>query len=127
MGDNMRRFTVEDYNEISTWYLSRNMTPVRQDFLPPVGFIVPGVAAGFIMQTDSNLAILEPFISNKESKSIERHEALDKIMAALVEYAKSTECKGIFGFSTSHPMIRRALRQGFIVNEINSSTVFKEL
>lgn len=123
----MRRFTETDYNEISAWYLKRNMTPVRQDFLPKVGFIVDGVAAGFLIQTDANIAILEPFISNKDAKSHERHAALDAIMEILVNTAEEMGCHGIFGFSTSLPMIRRALKQGFIVNEINSSTVFKEL
>ena len=123
----VRRYTSEDYTTLCTWFHERNMIPVQESFLPKVGFVVPGLAMGFLVQTDAGFCIIEPFISNKSSSNEDRDMALNVIVEVLTATAKQMGYKGIFGFSTSLPMIRRVLKQGYIVNEVNSSTVFKEL
>jgi len=123
----IRRYTPEDYKELTSWYTKRNMVLVQEYHLAKIGFIVEGVAAGFLIQTDANMGILEPFIANPEASKEDRDTALDMIIEALVHTAQELGYMSVFGFGKSLPMIRRSARHGFIVIEVNSSTMFKEI
>jgi len=120
-----RRYNTGDLEEIRSWYEKRGMQLIPS-LIPPVGFIVPGIAAGFMISTNTTAAILEPFIANPEVSEWERDTALRYILDKLVEQA-AFECNThVFGFSTSQTMIRRALDMGFKLTE-TSSTVVKEI
>ncbi len=93
---------------------------------PPIGFIVPGVAVGFIMQTDTKCAILEPFVSNLKIPREQRDVALSLILTKLTTYAKNSGFKAVFGFSRNLPMLKRAKLQGFRHVE-HCETIIKEL
>lgn len=121
-----RKYMNEDFEEIRSWYDMRGMTVELQD-LPKVGFIVPGVAAGFIMQTDTNCCILEPFIANPLTLKKCREVALDSIFKHLIKEAQTLGFKKIFGFSTHLKMVWRAQTFGFRVIETNCLTVIKDL
>lgn len=110
---------------IDHWFQARG-SKAAQDLLPKVGFIVPGIAAGFLMQTDTGCCILEPFIANKDTDKAERNKALEAIMGELIQEASRLGFKRIFGFSSNEPMISRALKFGFVIVE-ESTTVCKEL
>lgn len=120
-----RRFNTGDLEEIGSWYQKRGMQLIPS-LIPPVGFIVPGIAAGFMMSTNTTAAILEPFIANPDASQHDRDKALTIILEELVNQA-AFECNThVFGFSTSQTMIRRALDMGFKLTE-TPSTVVKEL
>lgn len=120
-----RKYNDEDFEAIDSWYKSRG-SKASKDLLPKIGFIVPGVAAGFLMQTDTGCCILEPFIANRYTDKAERHSALDAIMRDLIYEAKTLGFSRIFGFSSNEPMIARSLKHGFVIVE-ESTTVVKEL
>lgn len=124
--DKCRKYSPEDFEAIQSWYKSRDMAPL-EDLIPKIGFIVPGVAAGFMMQTDTKCCILEPFISNPLVDSEKRKEALDLIMGELILEAFQLGYNRIYGFSTVPSMVNRALKWGFKTVEKNSTTVCKEL
>lgn len=121
----VRKYGIEDFKAIVPWYEARGYKPSK-DMIPPTGFIVPGVAAGFLMKTDTGACILEPFIANPETSKIERNNAINAIMVDLIKEARVLGFSRIFGFSSNEPMIERALKHGFIVVE-ESTTVVKEL
>lgn len=123
--DNTRRINDDDLSEIISWYDKRGMA-IIPELLSNVGFIVPGIAAGYLMGTDTRACILEPFIANPEASEAERDSALHSILAALTEKAEAMGFYYIFGFAASQSMIRRALEQGFYCSEQNT-TVIKEL
>lgn len=125
-GMEIRPFIDSDYSTVCAWYHGRNKTPVPKEFLPRIGFVVDSIAMGFLMQTDSNLCILEPFIANPEAPSPIRDEALKMVLSTLVATAANMGYKAVFGFSTSTTMVQRALSQGFKLVEVNA-TVMKEL
>lgn len=100
---------------------------VQPGDLPTVGFIVPGIAGGFLMQTDTNSCIFEPFIANPESYGQDRDEALIQIMQDLLNAAKDKGYKRVFGFSTHPGMVSRALSLGFTIIENTSATVCKDI
>lgn len=66
-----------------------------QGYLPASGFIVDGVAVGFVLFTNSAIGILDYFISNPEVEFSERSEAISKITESLLILAKTSGCKAI--------------------------------
>lgn len=96
------------------------------DLLSPVGFIIPGIAAGFLMSTPTKACILEPFIANPEADIADRDLALRTILSSLVDKAEAMGFDYIFGFAASPTMIERAVEQGFYCSE-KAVTVIKDL
>lgn len=84
----IKQFEESDLKEIASWYRARNIPIPDADMIPSVGFIIPGIAAGFLIRTDVKLAIIGDFISNSQTSSEERSEALDRIASALCSEAK---------------------------------------
>lgn len=121
-----RKYGYRDFRAISQWYEARSLTVPPHDALPKEGIIVPGVAAGFLMQTDTSSCILEPFIANPKASIGLRNEALNLILHQLTERAKQLGYDRAFGFASSETMIKRSLDQGFRAIEL-CTTVCKEL
>lgn len=121
-----RKYTDRDFEEVRSWYIKRGIVMEARD-LPQTGFIVPGIAAGFIMKTDTSCCILEPFIANPFTLKGSREVALDSIFENLIKEAQDLGFKKIFGFSTHLKMIWRAQSFGFRVIETGSLTVVKDI
>lgn len=94
----------DDLVEINNWLRARGDKNLDLDFLPPQGFIVPGVAAGFLMTTNANIAFLEHFVSNSAAKREERADALDQIAKILIRAAEGSGIRMIMAI-TKHPNI----------------------
>lgn len=122
----IRMYKPEDESMIRAWYEARGMT-LNASMLPKVGFICPGLAAGWLLQTDTKIAILEPFIANPNADKYDRDEALNKLLVRLELMAGQLGYTHVYGFSTSPTMIKRALDLGFKVLEKRSTTVNKEV
>jgi len=123
----LRRFHMDDFTDLNSWYYRRKGENFPMRYLSPTGVIVPGVAAGFLIQTDAHFGILEPFISNPEASKEDRDRALHMILERLTSMAKKIDYKVIYGFSTNKIMLDRAISQGFEIQELNSTTVKKVL
>lgn len=109
----MRRFVQSDLDEINTWYAARGAPSIPLSTLPEVGEIEPGVAAGFLYQTDSTLALVEGYVSNPEAPSDARNAALDGITAALIADAKALGVQQVVALCTDKGIEERAQRHGF--------------
>lgn len=120
-----RKYELDDYWQLAEWWAARKIV-MAEDVLPPTGFIVPGIAAGFLIKTDTSCCIIEPFIANPRANKEDRDAALNKIMLDLIEEARFLGFKRIFGFSSRESMIERALNCGYVIVE-ESTTVCKEL
>ena len=110
---NLRAFNPLDLDEMNRWYTLRQEPSVRVEMLPRLGFIAPGVAAGFLYQTDSALALVEGLVSNPEALLCRRVKALSMILAALTEAAKDFGFKLVVGSSKRTGPVSLTLRQGF--------------
>ena len=80
----VRPFTESDLPEFNRWLALRGMLPLRRSSLPRMGRIVPGVAAGFLMQTDTDRAFLEPLLTNPEAPPNQRNDAINEIVLSLM-------------------------------------------
>jgi hypothetical protein len=108
----VRKFTEDDLEEVMGWFHSRKIE-ITPDYLPQIGFISPGIAAGFIYQTDANFCIFESFISNPNTTKDERNAALNSIVTYMIQEAKELGFSDAYGFATSQSMIRHGMEQGF--------------
>lgn len=120
-----RKVKYDDLDEILGWFKSRKIE-LTPDYLPETGFIVPGIAAGFIYKTDANFCIFESFVANPNATPGSREEALNCIVEAMIKEAQKMGYKDAYGFATSQSMIRRGKAQGFKHVE-HCETIIKDL
>lgn len=98
---------------IDEWYHERNMDAPPHSSYPEVGFIVPGVAVGFLYQTDSDICMLDGYVSNPKSTEEERDEALDAITTALLDMGRYNGFKECLIISQSKAILARAKKYRF--------------
>lgn len=88
--------------------------------LPPIGAIIPDLAAGWIYRTDGAVAILDPLVRNPEISKEEADQALDYIVESLIRTARNLHPSGnlprirvLVAHARQPAVIERALRHGF--------------
>jgi hypothetical protein len=101
------------YPEVASWFTARSLPIPSHHSLPTNGFIVPGVAAGFLYLTDSDVSILDCFISNPKTTEVERDEALDSIAHHLIACASLHDTKILICNTTLKAIKDRAVFLGF--------------
>lgn len=111
--DNIKEYTPKDYYEISSWFWGRDMAVPLPEDLPEVGLIVPGVAAGFLIWTDTSVAILDFFITNPKEISFKRGRALNDIIDGLMLRAKQIGFTKVKCDSNIAAIQRKAKSLGF--------------
>lgn len=111
-----------DLPEIKSWYRNRFMPIPPDDLFPEHGFICPGIAAGFMISTNTKLAFLEHFITNPESKSSDRRIAIDKIAEKLIAMGKEQGIKAFTAISGHPSIFQLCAKHGF--SEIPNIKVF---
>lgn len=102
-----------DFNEINLWRHWRGLDILSRDFYPNTGLMVHGVAAGWLVETDSKVALLENFISNPKAYKQERMEAVKEIGHDLAEYAKRRGYTKLFIITNSGVIEKYALEEKY--------------
>lgn len=111
-----------DIPEINSWYAARDLAPPLEYTLPPDGFIVQGIGAGFLILTNSGFGILEHFISNPEAPSTDRHLVMDMIAGALINLGHAMGMKTFIAI-TKHPAIEKLCAK-YELKELQGMKVF---
>ncbi len=108
----VRRWNKEkDFNQVWAWGLQYN-EDYRIELFPDVGFIVDGVAAYFLYQTDSKVCWLENMVSNKKADPKIKDEAIQKISIAILQEAKDLGFKVAYATTDNVSVIKRAVTLG---------------
>jgi hypothetical protein len=108
----VRYVPEEHFAQVDQWHKEWNQT-VTPDALPKVGFIVPGLAVGFLYQTDSSVGMIETFIVPKNADKVERGKAIDAIILAIIAEARRLGFKSLLGSTQLDAMVKRVERLGF--------------
>jgi hypothetical protein len=108
-----RRVVDLDFDEIERWFEARNHKMPHKYFFPKIGFIVDNIAAGFIYMTDSNVGIIDVYISNPSIDGLVRGHALDEITQELIKSAQFYGLKLIKCDTKLEKVKNRALSFGF--------------
>lgn len=122
----IRRYEDKDYESICWWFKLRNMKCLDRSSLPKCGFIAENVACGFLYKTDSDIGILECYISNPDASTLERTTALNRITVLLLGHAAFEGIKHV-KYNTNLNVVRQmAKTHGFrFVGDYSS--YFKEI
>ena len=100
--------------EVNEWNRAQRVPAVAPTMLPRVGFIVPGVAVGWLYQTDSAMGLIENFVTNPGAPRRDRWEAISEIALALAHHAKSVGIQAL-KITTGHRSLGRiAIRHGCV-------------
>jgi hypothetical protein len=109
----VRHYIDSDLKEINRWEAlhGADLTPIEA--LPQVGFIYPGVCAGFLLQTDSAVCFLDGFTANPEVEKEKRRLALDSVTEKLLITAKDLGFKSVLAFTSNESIKARCNRYEF--------------
>lgn len=111
------------YRDVASWWDSHNWPIIPLSTLPKVGFVAMDkddpIAAAWLYQTDSDLSILEWYISDPKSDWKKREEALGDIINAASEFAKENGFKTIFTFCNNKRLIDKLQSNKFQKTENN--------
>lgn len=97
----MRPFAPQDLDELNRWYAARGLPLVPLSALPAIGVVVDGVAAGFLYRTDSDIALLDGYVTNPAAGGRARRAAFDAIVEELVRAAKCAGARRVIGMAAS--------------------------
>jgi hypothetical protein len=109
----LKRFTSDDLDEMNSWYKGRNMPELPLESLPEVGFIVKGLACGFIYNMEDKIGLIEGYITPNNVNHRERDEALDLVTQSLLSAAKDLNLNKIMVLTQAQAIYERALKFGF--------------
>lgn len=100
-------------DEINAWATARGLAGTTRRTLPHAGFIVPGVAVGFLFRTEADIGMLDSFITNPVASPEERHDALTLIEDALIESARERQIHRLIMLTQDDGLRSRAPLHGF--------------
>lgn len=123
--------TDDKYDVLSQWWKQWRWTPVDRDFLPDIGFMVNDegidVCAGFIYFGGS-VAWIEFIVSNPKYRGRERRrEALELIVATLVEVARASDRKYCYSLLKNNSLMDVYSTVGFTKGDSNATEMILKL
>lgn len=83
------------YKAIASWYHARDLEAPIPDAIPDIGYIVDGKVAGWLHRTDTNMAIIDTYISNPHSTRSSRRHAVELLTATLLDAAGVMGCNKV--------------------------------
>lgn len=113
----VRPYELTDYPTIVEWAEQYGIEQ-RETGLPKTGFIVPGVAAGFIYSTDSDCCWIENVIANKDATKDEKDEALDLLVPALLQKAEEMGFRVAYATTNNVNLILKVKEYGGLVRPL---------
>ena len=110
---------IETYNpeyhidQLKEWFIQWEIHHSAFETLPTTGLIIDGICAIFMYETNSELCLIEHFISNRNCKAEARLKGLDLISDAMISFAKSKGYKKMCLTTRHEKVIERCLIRGF--------------
>lgn len=124
--------TVEPFNkekhasEILQWYREWDMQTDERFFDAP-GFIVPKLAALFVMPTGTKIACIECMVSKRNADRSQVFEAFLAIQREIEKFAKVRGIEKLIGFSANPATLAISERGGYQISNTPSLLMVKEL
>jgi len=108
----VRRYEREDFDQIANWAREGYGTDYEEHQFPETGFIVDGVAAYFLYQTDSSICYLENLISNPKADVELKAKGITLVVDALLEEAKEQGFSVAYATTGIPTVVFRAMQYG---------------
>ena len=124
----VERFQAElHYPAFCKWTRFYELNPLPLQFLPQSGFVVEGVAMGFMYRTDSKMALIENLSANPMIPRQTATRGLDAVVTAIAEEGRALGFEVLIGYTNVEAVIQRALRHGFTTDDEKFQVVTKVL
>lgn len=104
------RIKAKDYPYIASWYKERGIRPPAWQDLSETGWIADNRVAGWLLCTNSSVAIIENIISKPNSVPSLRRESLHKLVGFMIDSALLLGYTNIVAAS-KHPKIDKLAKQ----------------
>jgi hypothetical protein len=102
---------------------ARGLPEPPREYLPPTSAVVElggfPIAIGFVLLTDSPIAILCNFVSDPSIEKEIRHEAVDILTDVCIDYAKGKGFAAVSGITAVPIMQKRFEKRKFFKIETN--------
>jgi hypothetical protein len=127
----IKPYNTQYYGTLSFWWQLHGWPAIPETSLPKTGIVVEvegkPVVAGFLYNTDSNIAWLEMVVGNPLCDKIVRSNALDILIPALLAEAHKLG-KSIVFSSLEHPaLLERYKKFGAVEADTNITNVIWRL
>ena len=106
----VRPIFKEDMAEINRWLQGHGAIPLDDDDTPPLGFMVDGVAAGFLFQTGTRIGFIEMFCGNPEASRSDVYQGLELVLREAVAASRAVGIRRLITM-TCRPSIAKCLRE----------------
>lgn len=106
-----RKYEPDDFDELAKWGAEWG-AEYREDQFPHIGFIVEGVAAYFLYQTDSSVCWLENMIAKRGVSENVRTQALELLIDAILKEASELGFSVAYATTDNIPVAKRAKEHG---------------
>jgi hypothetical protein len=113
----------QDYDTICRWFAAWGWPAIPQESLPKIGAI-NDIAAAWLYQTDSDIALIEWFVTDKDAKD-NREEAKQDIISFLTVAANRMGFKNVLTFIRNPNLIRSFEKNGFFITDNNVKIMTK--
>lgn len=107
----------EDMAEIAGWARARGHEWPPPEWLPPTGYWVPGLAAGWLLLTNCGRAFLEDFMINPRADRAESSKALFLIESYCAERALRQGARYLIGTTKIESIRGRVRVAGYEVSD----------
>lgn len=116
-----RLYTPDDYPMVCKWWESWGWPCIPEESLPSIGVVIESdntpVSAAWIYRTDSNMCLLEWFISSKETTKQQRKGSVEALIKASTEMAKSLGFSRVFCSVRNANLMKKLENSGFAKTE----------
>jgi hypothetical protein len=113
--------------EVAQWLTKHSFPLPPEHLLPTTGFIVEGIACGFLYCTNSSFGLLEWVFSNPKRSKEERTQAIDLIFKLVEETSSNLGITALFSAASIPAYAKILERNGFNETDKNVSHYIKTL
>jgi hypothetical protein len=110
---NLRKIGSKDFPLIVSWYKGHKQAVPDPRALSNTGFIVDNRVAGWVLLTNSNIALIEGIISDPNSIPSLRRESLNKLVGFLIDFCLAAGYTQIIGITKNPRIDLLGKRYGF--------------
>lgn len=105
-----RKVLFRDIPLINKWLQKHNHAPIDYGTSPAIGYIVPGVAVGFLRKCEGYVGLFDGLATNPLVSKSARNRALNAIYSSIL---KEPGFNTIIGWTLDASAFDRAVQQGF--------------
>jgi hypothetical protein len=122
--DRVRRVNLDkDYPTLQAWYEGYDwVAPLKSEF-GKTCFMIDGLAAIGILETDSSLTFLEPLIGNPAADKQARGQAVDKLIQWAKDYCRLMGKEHVYVTTNIPAVIER--KEQFEFEEVRKTIIFR--